>query len=77
MHASTITYGILEQLATYSIERNGHRPRLLDGVDVISAVSGGAVPAAYYVLYGDRLFEDFAERFLVRDIATTVSRRIL
>jgi NTE family protein len=77
MRASTMAYGVLEQLAADSVDRDGHRSRLLDEVDVISAVSGGAVPAAYYVLYGDRLFEDFTERFLVRDITATLSRRIL
>jgi NTE family protein len=77
MRASTMAYGVLEQLAADSIERNDHPTRLLDEVDVISAVSGGAVPAAYYVLYGDRLFEDFAARFLVRDITATLTRKIL
>lgn len=41
--------------------------RLLDQVDVISAVSGGSYTAAYYGLFGDRLFEDFRERFLLRN----------
>lgn len=77
MRASAMAYGVLEQLAADSIERNGHRVRLLDEVDVISAVSGGAVPAAYYVLYGDRLFDDFAGKFLCQDITATLYRRIL
>ncbi|MBM4213045.1 MAG: hypothetical protein FJ179_04940 [Gammaproteobacteria bacterium] len=68
MRASTMAYGVLEQLAADPVNRDGHRSRLLDEVDVISAVSGGAVPAAYYVLFGDPLFEDFTARFLVRDI---------
>ncbi|WP_227520178.1 hypothetical protein [Marinobacter sp. LV10R510-11A] len=43
---------------------------MLDQVDVISAVSGGSYTAAYYGLFGDRLFEDFGERFLRRNWPT-------
>ncbi len=42
--------------------------RLLDEVDYITSVSGGSFTAAYYGLYGDGIFEDFEEAFLVRDI---------
>ena len=42
--------------------------RLLDEVDTISGVSGGSFPAAYFGLYGDRIFEDFEERFLYRNV---------
>jgi NTE family protein len=35
---------------------------------VISAVSGGTFPAAYYGLFGDRIFEDFEKKFLNRNI---------
>jgi len=48
----------------------GASTRLLDQVDVISAVSGGSYTAAYYGLFGDRLFEDFGERFLRRNWPT-------
>jgi len=77
MRASTMAYGVLEQLATDSIDRDGHRLRLLDEVDVISAVPRGAVLAASYVLYGDRLLRDMTEEFLVRDITAALSRRIM
>ncbi|WP_175095341.1 patatin-like phospholipase family protein [Methylocystis silviterrae] len=46
----------------------GRRERLLDEVDVISAVSGGSYTAAYYGLFRDRLFTDFESAFLKRDI---------
>lgn len=71
MRASAFAYGILEQLAADSVqpEGGGGPRRLLDEVDIVSAVSGGAVPAAYWALYGDRVFEDFGRRFLTRDIA--------
>src|SRR6185369_6528796 len=44
------------------------RGRLLDEVDLISAVSAGSFTAAYYGLYGDRLFNDFESAFLKRNI---------
>lgn len=45
--------------------RELHRTGLLQQVDVISAVSGGALPAAYYALDGYRSV-DFANGFLER-----------
>jgi len=41
---------------------------MLDEVDVISSVSGGSFTAAYYGLFGKRIFIDFESRFLNRDI---------
>lgn len=45
----------------------GQQHRLLDEVDVITSVSGGSFTAAYYGLFGDRIFTDFETRFLRRD----------
>ncbi len=46
----------------------GKKTRLLDEVDCISGISGGSFTAAYYGLYGDRIFKDYRSRFLERDI---------
>ena len=46
MRASAMAYGVLEQLAADRIGHDGVRPRLLDEVDLVSAVSGAAVTAA-------------------------------
>ena len=35
--------------------------RMLDRVTTINAVSGGSFTAAYYCLYGDRIFAGFRE----------------
>ena len=77
MRASAMAYGLLEQLAADRIPRPTGSTRLLDEVDVLSAVSGGAVTAAYYSLYGDRLFTDFERRFLDRDVTAALRRRVL
>ena len=46
----------------------GQSRRLLDEVDLISSVSGGSFTAAYYGLYGDRIFRDFETDFLRRPV---------
>ena len=66
--AAALAYGVLEELSKTTVSWEGRRRRLLDEVDLISSVSGGSFTAAYYALYGDRLFRDFESRFLKRDI---------
>ena len=66
--AAAFAYGVLEGLRDTPVVVRGKRERLLDEVDSISGVSGGSFPAAYYGLFGDRIFEDFEERFLNRNV---------
>lgn len=71
MRAAALSYGVLGELA------RTHRPsggRMLDSVKAICAVSGGCFPAAYYCLYGDRLFTDFEKNFLKRDVQGELGR---
>lgn len=75
--AAALAYGVLEQLAQTEIVWEGRRKRLLDEVDIISAVSGGSYTAAYYALYRDRLFTDFERDFLKRDVQGEIARKIL
>lgn len=65
--ASALTYGVLLELRDTTITVNGVSQRLLDEVDIISSVSGGSFTAAYYGLYGDKIFDDFEELFLRDD----------
>jgi len=46
-------------------------------VDIISGVSGGSFTAAYYGLFGDRIFEDFESRFLKENIQGALTTRVL
>ena len=62
--AAAFSYGVLELLADTMIEWGGRQRRLIDEVDVISSVSGGSFTAAYFGLFGDRIFKDFETRFL-------------
>jgi NTE family protein len=51
---------------------DGRTTTLLEEVDQIAAVSGGAFPAAHYALYRERSFETFREDFLDRDIESFI-----
>lgn len=66
--AAAFSYGVLKALRDMHITIDGQNGSLLDQVDVISSVSGGSYTAAYYGLFGNRIFDDFESRFLKRDI---------
>jgi predicted acylesterase/phospholipase RssA len=74
--AAALAYGVLDKLRTTRIDRMG-LGSLLDEVDCISAVSGGAFAAAYYALFGPRFFEEFPRRFLLRDLHRELAWRAL
>src|SRR5436190_23468626 len=63
--AAAFSYGVLEFLRrTEIVAPNGTKFRLLDSIDVITGVSGGSFTALAYGLYGDKLFDDYEQRFL-------------
>jgi len=66
--AAALAYGVLEALRDTTIEWEGKRISLLDEVDVISSISGGSFPAAYYALRGPGIFEEFPDKFLYRPV---------
>ena len=61
-------YGVLKGLRDFSLPGYSGDANLLNAVDIISAVSGGSFPAAYYGLYRDRIFTDFDKDFLSQGI---------
>ena len=67
--ASAMSYGVLEELRDTTVQLPGRAApsRLLDEVDMISSVSGGSFTAAYYGLFGERIFSDFRQRVLDQD----------
>jgi NTE family protein len=77
MRAAALGYGVLEELRRTEVKVNGVKRRLLDEVDVISAVSGGTLPAAYYGLRGEKTFEEFETRVLSRNLERELALRIL
>ena len=67
--AAAFSYGVLEFLRrTEVIAPNGDKVRILDAVDMITGVSGGSFTALAYGLYGDKLFDDYQQRFLKRNV---------
>ena len=65
--AAAFSYGVLKKLRDTSVQVDGKPRRLLDEVDVITSVSGGSYTAAYYGLFGDRIFQDYTRDFLYRN----------
>jgi len=67
--AAAFSYGVLEFLhRTQVVAPDGSKLRLLDAVNMITGVSGGSFTALAYGLYGDKLFADYEQRFLKRDV---------
>ena len=76
--AAAFSYGALEFLRRTEIEgAGGKRVRLLNEVDVITGVSGGSFTALAYGLYGERLFAEYEQRFLKRNVQGELIARFL
>jgi NTE family protein len=74
--AAAFSYGVLEFLRkTEVVGPGGNTVRLLDAVDVITGVSGGSFTALAYGLYGDKLFADYEQRFLKRNVQGEIIAR--
>ena len=74
--AAAFSYGVLEFLRrTEIVGPKGKQGRLLDEVDVITGVSGGSFTALAYGLYGDKLFDEYEQRFLKRDVQGEIIAR--
>jgi NTE family protein len=77
LRAAALAYGALEELRRTEVPVHGVTRRLLDEVDVISAVSGGTLPGTYFALRGERTFTEFEPRVLSRDLELALAARIL
>jgi NTE family protein len=76
--AAAFSYGVLEFLRkTEIVGPQGNKVRLLDYVDIITGVSGGSFTALAYGLYGEKLFDDYEQRFLKRDVQGEIVARTL
>ena len=76
VRAAALAYGVLDALANTTVNSGDGPHRLLDDVTLISSVSGGSFPAAYYGLYGDRIFTDFESGFLKRRVGRAMLLRL-
>ncbi len=75
--AAAFSYGVLQELRDTTYIRDGRKERLLDEIDYISSVSGGSFTAAYYSLFGDRIFEDYETVFLRQNVQKTLIGSVL
>ncbi len=75
--AAALAYGVMQELRDTTVKIDGRPRRLLDEVDNISSVSGGSFTAAYYGLYGERMFEDYEKAFLRRNVEGSLIRGVL
>ena len=75
--AAALSYGVLKELRDTTIYRKGQNQRMLDEVDRISSVSGGSFTAAYYGLFGDRIFEDYEQVFLKKNVQADLKDLVL
>jgi hypothetical protein len=75
--AAALSYGVLEELRRTPIVVKGHQHSMLDEVDLIAGVSGGSFTALAYALYGERLFHEYQQRFLKRNVQGELIKRLL
>lgn len=75
--AAALSYGVLQELKQTQVGAPDRPHPVLDDVGLISSVSGGSFTAAYYGLWGDRIFTDFEPRFLKRPVQTELLFRLL
>ena len=75
--AAALAYGVLEALRDTEITWGGRKVALLDEVDVVSSISGGSFPAAYYALRGRKIFDEFPDRFLYRPVQSDLVKLAL
>ena len=64
--AAAFSYGVLSELDRTEAGP-ARKGTLLDRIDYVSGVSGGAVTAAYFALRGSAALSDFRDSFLLRD----------
>ena len=73
MRAAAFSHGVMTALADTPFRSRGGPTSLIDRVDIISGVSGGSVPAAYFGLKKRAALADFRERFLLRNAEESLS----
>jgi NTE family protein len=75
--AAAFSYGVLEALRKIEIASpDGGTTTVLDKVGVVTGVSGGSFTALAYGLYGDKLFDQYEQRFLKRNVEGELLHRL-
>lgn len=66
--AAAYSFGVLRGLDRFQLPTQAGPVPMLDRVDFVSGVSGGAVTAAYFGLKKRATLDDFRERFLLKNV---------
>ena len=74
--AAAFAHGALLEMERTRLPSAGGPVSLLDKLDFVSGVSGGAITAAYYGLKKHAALADFRERFLLRNAEEAISTDI-
>ncbi len=61
-------YGALMAMRDITFTYKGETRNLLHEIDILTGVSGGSFPAAYYALHRDSMFQTFRKDFLDEDL---------
>jgi NTE family protein len=75
--ASAFSYGVLQELAETQVKIEGESRPLLDEVDIISTVSGGSFTGAYYGLHGRKIFDNYEDVFLRKNVQGGLALEVL
>jgi NTE family protein len=75
--AAAFSYGVLEELRRTELVVDGRKTRMLDEIDIVTGVSGGSLTALAFGLYGDKLFDNYEEQVLKRDVQHGLIGRVL
>ncbi len=76
--AAAFSYGVLEALRDIQVRTTeGATTRALDEIALVTGVSGGSFTALAFGLYGDKLFGQFEQQFLYRNVEGELIDRLL
>jgi NTE family protein len=75
--AAALAYGVLEAMRETDVQVNGTRRSLFGELDIVSAVSGGSLAAAYLAVHGEAMFPSFYDHVLMRDLQSEFVRELL
>jgi len=75
--AAAFAFGVLEGLQQTPMPEGYGGQTMAQEIDMISAVSGGSITAAYYGLHGDATFEHFRKDYLEKNTTEGIRRLML
>jgi NTE family protein len=75
--AAASSFGVLEELRRTQVTINGGPWRILDEADRVTGVSGGSFTALAQGLYGEKLFDEYPQRFLKRNVQGELLTRFI